>query len=89
MTTDALELRRELANTPYVWDDAMSDILGTTLEVMEVREDGRIIGLLQAIAGGGYHVWFYPASCVSLQEGNDLRPDDSNAVEEGNEVISL
>merc|ERR1719188_2913519 len=63
----------------------MRRVLGTVQQVLAVGEDGRLVGLREAEAGSGEPVWFYPASCLSLDVHSqappcsDKKPDDSGA----------
>merc|ERR1712086_21574 len=51
----------------YVWDDAMSELLGATVEVVDRPKSG-IFGLPECIQNSGQPVWWYPFSVIERIE---------------------
>jgi hypothetical protein len=50
--------------TPYDWVPAMNQILGTTMKVLDVKEDGDIIGLEKLDSHSPNPIWYYSRTIV-------------------------
>lgn len=64
ITSDPDELRSAFEDTHFKWTHSMNNILGKTLPVLQVADDGRVIGLEEAEQNSPSPVWFYPAAIV-------------------------
>jgi hypothetical protein len=67
LTSDEETLRTSFESIRYNWDSVMLNLLGTTQEVLEVRAEGSIIGLREAVPNSGRPIWYYSRSVFTLQ----------------------
>lgn len=83
MTGDAEELRMSFESICHNWDIGMLNILGTKQQVVDVRADGSIIGLKEAVPDSGKPIWYYSASVFTLPASQN-KSQSSKAVSSTN-----
>merc|ERR1719473_1879976 len=63
---------RSFIGIPYTWRPAMTNVLGKTMEVLQLREGGQLVGLEEAENESGQPIWFYSRSAVRLVQRQTL-----------------
>jgi len=74
VTRDPAVLKSAFVGTKFSWSPAMNSILGKTLPVLRVMEQGNGIGLREAEKNSPSPIWYYPSAIISrVLKGSNSR----------------
>jgi len=69
LIADRQAFQNSFNNVPYIWDDAMTSLLGQTVTVVDRPQSG-IFGLLKSDPSSHQPVWWYPFSVIACIQDN-------------------
>jgi len=70
LIADRQAFQNSFNNVPYIWNDAMTSLLGQTVTVVDRPQSG-IFGLPKSDPSSNQPVWWYPFSVIACVKNND------------------